>query len=132
MQIFTNLLVSLWTDQYWHIQNLVNINFCKSLDIMLNRPTLARSKSCQRESFQISTHFKVSSMQISWHHIERTNIGAFKVSSMQISWYHIEQINVAKFKSCQHKSLDIKVTLEANLPTLLWMIYFLLMQRQNK
>uniref|UniRef100_A0A6C0CAK2 Uncharacterized protein n=1 Tax=viral metagenome TaxID=1070528 RepID=A0A6C0CAK2_9ZZZZ len=31
-------------DQYWHVQSLVNADFYKSFDIILNGPILARSK----------------------------------------------------------------------------------------
>ena len=66
MQIFANLLTSHWMDQYLNVQSLVNTNLLTShwIDQYLN--------------------VKVLSTQISWHHIEWTNIRTFKVLSMQI------------------------------------------------
>jgi len=73
MQNPPNLLTSHWMDQYLEIQCLDNAKSFNSLDITLNRPI-----------FVHSTSRRCKSSQISWHHIEWTNIWTFKVLSMRI------------------------------------------------
>jgi len=123
MQTSTNLLTSLWMDQYLHVQSLVNTNLHRSLDVTLNGQIFTTSESCRCKSLDITLSGQIFAtskscqcklLQISWHHVEWTNICNFKVSSMQTSTNLLTSLWMDQYLHVQslvnanlHRFLDI-------------------------